>query len=181
MLRNDPSNRRKIVCTSVGGVLAALILTAIPDASGQNPLAHSGTQRSPGCLPRGTRTRESCDPKQVVVQSEGELEVLLELPPRLLAQCEATIEIAYTQRGSDVGVEGEIENEDCGASNGDYELLVSIRNASGEVKTLEFFESWRRQDDELVSFSRAYPIGENVDLLRVRAARLRCNCAEQAE
>ena len=162
-------------------VAAFLIAVAAPLATAQNPMSQGGAQRSPGCLPRATRVRESCDPKQVVVRSEKEVEFSLELPPMKVVQCAATIEVAYTQRDSAVGVEGMIENNVCGASSGDYKLVVSVRNENRELQTLEFFESWQRQDDQPVKFSGAYPIGENVDLLRVRPVQLRCTCADVPE
>jgi hypothetical protein len=46
------------------------------------------------------------------------------------------------------------------------------------MQLLEFFESWQRQDDQPVKFSATYPIGENVDLLRVRPTQSRCTCAD---
>lgn len=153
---------------------------AAPLATAQNPLSHGGAQRSPGCLPRATRAKPSCDPKQVVVRAESELEVSLELPPMKIVQCAATIELAYTQRDSTVGVKGTIAHNVCGASSGDYKVVVSVRNENREPQTLEFFESWQRQDDQPVKFSATYPIGENVDLVRVRPVQLRCTCADAA-
>ena len=122
--------------------------------------------------------RESCDPKQVVVRTEAEVEFQLELPPMKVVQCAATIEVAYTQRDSTVGVEGTIAHNVCGASSGDYKLVVSVRNENRELQALEFFESWQRQDDQPVKFSGAYPIGENVELVRVRTVQVRCTCAD---
>ena len=160
-------------------VVAFLIAVAAPLATAQNPLSNERSpQRSPGCLPRATRTGPSCDPKQVVVRTETEVEFSLELPPMKIVQCAATIEVAYTQRDSTVGVEGTIAHNVCGASSGDYKLVVSVRNENSELQTLEFLESWQRQDDQPVKFSAAYPIGENVDLVRVRSVQLRCTCAD---
>ena len=160
-------------------VVAFLIAVAAPLATAQNPLSNErSAQRSPGCLPRPTRVRESCDPKQVVVRSEQELEVSLELPTMKVVQCAATIEVAYTQRDSTVGVEGTIAHSVCGASSGDYKLVVRVRDENRELQTLEFFESWQRQDDQAVKFSSAYPIGENVAVVRVRTVQLRCTCAD---
>jgi hypothetical protein len=93
-------------------------------------------------------------------------------------QCAATVEVTYTQRDSVVGVEGTIANNVCGASSGDYKLLVSVRNEGRELQTLEFFESWQRQDDQPVKISGSYPIGQNVELVRVRPVQLRCTCAD---
>ena len=160
-------------------VVAFLIAVAAPLATAQNPLSNEkSSTRSPGCLPRATRTGPSCDPKQVVVGTEKEVEFSLELPTMKIVQCAATIEVAYTQRDSTVGVEGTIAHNACGASSGDYKVVVSVRNENLELHTLEFFESWQRPDDQPMKFSGAYPIGENVDVVRVRTVQLRCTCAD---
>ena len=63
-------------------VVAFLVAAAAPLATAQNPLSNERSiHRSPDCLPRATRMRPSCDPKEVVVRVEKELEVSLELPP----------------------------------------------------------------------------------------------------
>jgi len=160
-------------------VVALLIAVATPLATAQNPLSNKRSiHRSPDCLPRATRMRASCDPEEVVVRVEKELEVSLELPPLKVVQCAATIEVAYTQRNTAVGVEGTIANNVCRVSNGDFKLVVSVRNENRGLQTLEFFESWQRQDDQPVKFSGVYPIGENVDVVRVRPVQLRCTCAD---
>ena len=160
-------------------VVAWLLAVAGPPAAAQE--SPSQPSRSADCLPRATRVTASCDPKQVVIRIEKEMELSLDLPPAKDAQCVATIEIAYTQRDTEVAVEGTIANNVCAASSGDYKLAVSVRNATGGLQMLEFFEAWQRQDDQPVKFSAAYPIGENVDLVRVRPAQVRCTCADVPE
>ena len=66
----------------------------------------------------------------------------------------------------------------CAASSGEYKLVVSVRGNHG-LQTLEFVESWQRQDDQPVKFSAAYPIGADVDLVRVRAVQRKCTCADE--
>ena len=164
-------------------VIAFVIAVAAPLATAQNPLStEKGITHSPDCLPRATRTRESCDLRQVVVRlPEHEIDASVEFPGLKGVQCAATIEVAYTQRDIDVGVEGTIAHNTCGASSGDYKLVVSVRDQNGELKTLEFLESWQRQDGQPVKFSGIYPIGENVDVVRVRTVQLRCTCADVPE
>ena len=159
-------------------VFALLVAVTAPLATAQSPTAPRGAERSPDCLPRATRVKESCDPEQKIIRSDKEIEFSLELPPTKILQCTVTIEVASTQRGSSVDVKGVIENKDCGASSGDYKLAVSIRNENRELQTLDFLESWHREDDQPVEFSGVYPIGENVDLVRVRPVQLRCTCAD---
>ena len=161
-------------------LLLCVVAVAAPLATAQNPLAPRGAERSPGCL-RASRAKDSCDPVQVVVRIEKEVAFSLDLPPVKLVQCAPTIELAYSQRDTMVSVEGTVENKDCGPSSGDYNLVVSIRNENHELTTVEFLESWRRQDDQPVRFAGTYPIGENVDVVRVRPFQLRCTCADTAE
>jgi hypothetical protein len=131
-------------------------------------------------LPRASRVSETCDPKRVVIRSEKEIEFSIAVPPLESAECVATIEIAYTQRDTTVGVEGTLANNVCAASSGDYKLVVSVRSEEAGLQVLEFFENWQREDDQPVKLSGTYPIGENVDLLRVRPAQVRCTCARES-
>lgn len=155
-------------------VVALLKAVSAAPAGAQTP----EITRSADCLPRASRVQDSCDPKQVVVRSEREVEFSIEVPPPARVQCVATIEIAYTQRDDQVGVEGVIANNVCGASSGEYKLMVSVRSEDRGLQLLEFIESWERQDDEAVKIAAAFPIGENVDLVRVRTTQVRCTCAD---
>lgn len=135
-----------------------------------------GGERSPSCLPRATRLREHCDPVRVVVRAEGKTEVALELPTPETVHCAAVIGIEYTQRNTVVSIAGTIANADCAACDGEYEVVVTVRDQDLGLKTLRFVESWQRRDDQPLSFSLEYPIGQNVDLTSVRARQLRCTC-----
>lgn len=94
------------------------------------------------------------------------------------AYCAATYAVEYTQKDTKVGVAGVIENKDCAASSGEYKLLVRVRNETGDVKTLDFLESWQRYNDEPVKFGGDYAIGNNVDLVNVRVVQVSCTCAD---
>jgi hypothetical protein len=130
------------------------------------------------CLPRSSRVAQACEPTTTVVRTEQEFAFSLEFAAPKISRCAAMSEIRYTQRGSMVSVEGTIENRDCAASNGEHKLAVSVRDEHLELKTLDFLESWQRQDDQPVKFGGDYPIGENVDVVRVRSIQLRCTCTD---
>jgi hypothetical protein len=176
LLRIEPPQSNTATRIGRASVMALVVAVAAPLVTAQSPTPSRGAGQDPGCLPRASRIQESCEGTRTSAKSEKEVTFSLEIPAAETAQCAATIEFSYTQRGSMASVEGTIENEDCGASGGDYELLVSIRNENGELKILEFPESWQRQDDHPVKFASTYPIGENVDLVRVRSAKLKCTC-----
>jgi hypothetical protein len=154
-------------------LLALLLCGVAPYSSAQPP--------NPDCLSTGSRARAACEPTKTVIATETEVKFTVEVPPVKSAQCAATIEIEYTQRDSLVGVEGTIHHLDCGASNGEHRLTVSVRDENRELKTLAFVEAWQRKDDQPVKFSVEYQIGDNVDLVSVRTRQLRCTCGELPE
>lgn len=160
-------------------VPAVLVLAGIA-SQGAAQSSTPGGGRSAACIPRASRAVPSCDSTTTSSETEKELKFSLELPAAKLLQCATTVEVEYTQRDTSVSVEGTLDHKDCAASTGEYRLTVSVRDTSGELKRLEFVESWRRADDQPVAFKAEYPIGENVDLVSVRARQLRCTCADAA-
>jgi hypothetical protein len=114
------------------------------------------------------------------VEIEKEATVTVKLPPIETVHCDATFAIDYTQRDSMVSVDGTIENKACAASRGEYKLAVSTRDEHGELQTSDFLESWQREDDQPVRFKRDYPIGKNVDIVRVRPVPLACSCTDKS-
>jgi len=110
--------------------------------------------------------------------TENKFSVNVKLAPKPSKACQATITTRSEQRDTLAHVEGTVETADCAACSGDYTIVVRIRDASGEVKTLEFPGSWQRADGEPVKVTADYPIGDNVDLLGVRSKGLHCICAD---
>lgn len=92
--------------------------------------------------------------------------------------CKAQMWVEYTQRNTLADYNGEISNEDCGASSGTYTISVRYRDEAGEVHSIETDHEWQRDDDQTVEFAGQQSIGENVDLIRVRGRRIKCVCAE---
>jgi hypothetical protein len=123
----------------------------------------------------GEITRESREPIVVRTELEGP-PLVVSLPDVVINNCEATIQFEYTQRGSTARVSGEIENPTCAASAGTFTVSLRTSNDNFEQTTLDFAESWQRDDDQPVAFSRDYPIGDGVDLIRVRTSKAVCKC-----
>ena len=98
-----------------------------------------------------------------------------------LGGCEAKLALEYLQKGSQAEVGIEINNDECAASYGDFTIHVRYRHDNGEMFTDEFPETWSREDDQPVKMSRLYPIGDNVDLIRVRSRGLNCSCGVEGE
>ncbi len=109
---------------------------------------------------------------------EQDVAVTVNVAAKPSKTCAATIAIEYEQRSTMARASGTIENPQCAASRGDYTLIVTVRDANGELTTTEFKEPWQRADDRPVEFVRDYAIGTNVDLVRVRARGLHCTCDE---
>lgn len=99
--------------------------------------------------------------------------------PQQKQYCQANAAIEYLQHDTIASVSGTISNNDCAASSGTYTVTARIRGANGEIRDLEFEGEWARDDDRPVRFAAEYPIGANVDLLRVRPSGLRCICTEE--
>ena len=93
-----------------------------------------------------------------------------------LGGCEAKLALEYLQKGDQAEVDIEINNDECAASHGDFSIHVRYRHDNGEMFTDEFPESWSREDDQPIKMSRLYPIGDEVDLIRVRSRGLNCSC-----
>lgn len=157
-----------------------------PGMEGIAPRSNEGSaheERVPVCQASGggTRTRSNCEvePDETTVL-RSELEFKIPTLPLTLptGQCEAVGETAYQQRNSVARINSTIEIEDCTAAAGTFTISLRIRDETGENKTLEFTETWERSDDQDVTFTSDYPIGENVQLLRARMHGLSCTCAD---
>src|SRR5688572_5728250 len=93
-------------------------------------------------------------------------------------QCEATTLTEYFQRNTVARVSGTISLASCPAGTaGSYNVVARVRDDSGEIKPIEFSETWQRADAGDVIFNSDYPIGESVELVNVRVRDLKCTCA----
>ena len=95
--------------------------------------------------------------------------------------CEASALLEYFQRGAEAEVETTIENPDCATSSGEYAIEATVRtDGQTDSEKLSFPETWSRDNNESVVITKRYPIGDDVDLLRVKVRKLRCECSEEA-
>ena len=128
--------------------------------------------------------RPNCEPEApaTVAEVERELEAAAELGAQLRElKCEATTLTEYVQRNTTARVNGRISLANCPTgTTGSYLVVARVRDESGEIKPIEFSETWQRDDAQDVSFNADYPIGDNVDLVSVRVRDLRCTCADSA-
>ncbi len=116
--------------------------------------------------------------ERVIDAQAAEIRIQIEAEHEYVTNaCEARLDVSYYQKGDSVHVETELRNDQCGASSGSYALEVRYRGDDGEVRAVEFEELWQRSDAEPVTLEKDYYVAENIDVMRVRSRRLRCECA----
>ena len=102
--------------------------------------------------------------------------VKLEGPKPDRHSCQASISISYLQFDTRARVDSVIENGDCAASGGEYVVRLRVRDDNGETRTIEYPETWARDDAAPVEAQTFYDIGPDVDLRRASTAKLTCAC-----
>jgi hypothetical protein len=110
--------------------------------------------------------------------------VLEETPVQTAAgpRCEASTLTEFQQRNNLARVSGTVSISMCPAgTTGAFTLVARIRDDAGEIRPIEFNETWQRADDADYVFNADYPIGDNVELVSVRVRGLTCTCAEPAQ
>ncbi|HEX5049552.1 MAG TPA: hypothetical protein VFX89_20740 [Gammaproteobacteria bacterium] len=126
--------------------------------------------------PGGSRIRPNCD-AVATARMRAEANKVPVVPP-IVPQCQASTEIAYTQRQSAVHLDGSILVTSCPAgSTGAYTIVLTVKKEGGET-TLELAETWPGNDGPTVKFTADYPIGDGAELADVRLRDLTCTCAE---
>ena len=96
--------------------------------------------------------------------------------------CQATASMDYFQRGAEAQVETSIDTDECGPAEGTYIVKITVRgDGDEEPRVLDFEETWERGDDMPVESMKRYPIGDDVDLLRVKTRKLSCTCREVSD
>jgi hypothetical protein len=133
-------------------------------------------------LPISAQGQQASTSETIEHSSSSERTFTVKLnPPKQKQYCKASTTTEYYQSDDVAEVNVGIKNEDCAASSGSFTIRVRYRTEEDEVVNLEFDETWQREDDQDILFSRQYPIGKNVDLMRVRPARMRCVCTENED
>jgi hypothetical protein len=127
----------------------------------------------------GSRIKESnCEVETTTLRTEMELKLAIAIPEILSGQCAATTTTEYQQMSTAAHVDGKLEIADCKAASGAFKIAVRVEDASGAEKVLEFEETWQRNDNENVTFTGDYPIGDDTELVSVRVRGLTCTCAD---
>lgn len=126
----------------------------------------------------GSRVKTNCEAEPETVRTEQQLRITIKPPTLPGPECDAVSSTSYHQRNTVARVESTIQAETCAALTGTYTIALRIRGDSAEIQTLEFPVTFQRSDDQAVSLTADYPIGENVELVSARLRGLSCTCAE---
>jgi hypothetical protein len=128
--------------------------------------------------PGGSRVRENCEVVTEIEQLQQQQKMAKLLKPPRLVQCGARTTTEFRQLDTIARVNGTLEIRDCGPASGTVTVAVVVEDDSGAEKAREFTETWQRDDEQDVSFSADYPIGEKVELVDVHLSGLTCTCAD---
>ncbi len=175
-------NDRAALHRAVTAFAAGLLMPAIglAQAASQNALTDA-VQDGDICtsMQAASRIRTTCDGERTtIVRTETELTTTVQLRAVSTGFCQGQISLQYEQRNDLAHMEGTLENPTCAASEGEYDVVIRLRADSGDTRTLEFTEQWARSDDQPVRLLADYPIGSDVELIRLNARGLRCRCVE---
>ncbi len=111
--------------------------------------------------------------------SEKKYTIKLEASPPA-HYCKSNTAIEYYQDDTVAKVNGEIKIDGCIKASGKYTISVRYRDDAGDTHNIDFDETWQRSSADPITISHAYPMADNVDLVRVRARRSRCVCNDAA-
>jgi len=123
----------------------------------------------------------TCAQEESKKHHEIRYKMTISTTPPARKRCEARLEIFYLQKNTVATVDATLDNNDCGASSGEYTVLVRIRDENSELQLLEYPETWRRDDDQAIELTKDYFIGDNVDLVSVRPRKVQCICDSSEE
>jgi hypothetical protein len=128
----------------------------------------------------GTRIKANCESEETTAAAQAALrvpQIKLEAPARLHEQCTGSVTTEYQQLNTLASVNNTLEIADCRAASGTLTISLRIRDESGEIKSLEFSETWQHSDAQSVTVAADYPIGENTELVNLRVRDVSCTCA----
>jgi len=168
--------------------LATVASTADAQVNSDGRVREGAAIEACQAAPGSSRARRNCEPARAPASAPAPAPTARETPIATEAvplptsrQCEAAATMEYFQRNTSARVASKISVATCPAATGTFTIVLRIKDASGEIKPVEFNETWQRADAKDVSFSADYPIGDNVELTSARVRGLRCTCDDPAQ
>jgi len=168
MRQPQTMSAKHLDCSSrLAGFAACLLLMA--------PLAIA--QQIPAPERRYSRFSEpDVKPEETEAVLETEIKTTITIPGVSFIPCQAEVVLAYSQRNTAARVKVDVSNSQCPAASGTFDIVASVRDEAGELTRLSFPEHFSLDEAGMFSFTRDYPIGENVTLSSVRSSRVECTC-----
>lgn len=170
-------------------LLLSILLFANPGAEAQESPQENPQERARDTVGRdlltcrsssASRTRPACgEAEEYVFSAKDEITIRISTDRPDTSRCSAGSETEYSQQDTVARVEVAIENAHCAASYSRYTMNASVVDEHGTSSRFEFDEFWQRDDDRTVTFSSEYPIGDNVELVRMWVSGLRCTCGRR--
>ncbi len=115
--------------------------------------------------------------KTTVVKQTLEQEFTVDLPmQRLKPPCKGQIQLEYLQYDTIARVETALEGTICPIADMSFALVVRTRLADNSVNSARTEYTWNSKDAGPVPGSGDHPIGDDVDLVDVRAKNFKCSC-----
>lgn len=114
----------------------------------------------------------------LVIEREVSFPMQLESQTLETGQCQAEVKLDNLQYDTYARVSGSVDTTTCAAASGSFVLVVRTGAVGNSRVTQKFPQDWEREDSQPALFSASLPIAANTDLVRVRAQRIRCTCAD---
>lgn len=127
-------------------------------------------------LERGQTPSKLYKPLKLESTKSVEYQLKVERHDKGPVKCHAEVTMGYLQFDTRARVDTTIENKDCAASSGQYEVQLDIADAN-HTRTIEQVENWSRDNNAPVESRKYYEIGSKVELLRATVRGLTCICA----
>ena len=120
--------------------------------------------------------------KETSVSHGMEQSFEIDLPMRRLTpSCKGQVELEYDQYDTVARVETRLGSTTCPVTYVQYALIVSSRDADYEIVTSRHEFAWDVTPDGTLPGSGDYPIGDDTDLVSVRARQFSCTCADDTD
>lgn len=129
-------------------------------------------------LERGETVKKTFKPLKLESTRSVEYKLRVEKQAKEPVKCRADVTIGYLQFNTRVRVDTTVENKDCAASSGQYEIQLDIADTN-HTRTIGHVEKWARDNNAPIESTKYYDIGDKVELIRATVRDVTCTCTPQ--
>lgn len=130
-------------------------------------------------LEQGESVKETYKPIELKARKTVKFNIKVKQKANPVKTCHANMSIGYLQFDTKARVDTTIDNSDCAASSGQYQIILQLIDQNGKARFIQHIESWARNNDAQVVASKFYNIGSNAELMRVKVQDLTCTCTSK--